>query len=438
MVVFSDRQTVTYNSAGALSPALQPNNFYTQKQNTSVVPVFVVADGAGLVQQATLLTGGAIYTNYNTNSQNLPGWDFTNATIGSAVAGPDTTLTAYPSTDNSAVVTQYSAQGLDGLVPLGELGNTFYVSFFVLKTTGATTFPCYRVTVDGGVENLCVNTNNGVITTLNGGSGSLDCGTYWYVYGTLVGGNTAGPGQTGNYYPAFGLLSNFGVQNVAAMGTTTPWGFQVTKVAQVSYIPSDATQRSGVQAATVNMTAADFDLARNGTTGVFVTARIVDTGGLLTDRISVLKVQDGQTGSTGSTGPQGPPGSAGAAKPPPVATTVGLSPISSITVPPLGTVPVDANLYGQVTGAGAGTSTWRVATEYNFGTGWFNLDNGIAGEDPGVGLNGFVYCYSSIPYTDVTAQERLVQFRATGAKVVGSDPGHNLTVTNGTSFMQVG
>jgi hypothetical protein len=61
----------------------------------------------------------------------------------------------------------------------------------------------------------------------------------------------------------------------------------------------------------VTMTEGQFASARNGTTGVIVTGSITD-GTTFSDKISVLRVQDGAVGATGATGPTGPTGPTGA------------------------------------------------------------------------------------------------------------------------------
>lgn len=70
--VLCDRQTITYDGAGALSPASQPITFTTIRQNTSATPTWSVTDINGVAQSGTLLsaTSGTSITmtaaNFNT------------------------------------------------------------------------------------------------------------------------------------------------------------------------------------------------------------------------------------------------------------------------------------------------------------------------------------------------------------------------------------
>lgn len=306
LVVISDRQTVTYDSLGVITPSTQTTTFTAQKQNTTVSPVWTVTDAAGTYLDASSLTGGTVYQNLMWNSQNIAGWDnvgIVTVTSNTTIA-PDGSLTADTATDSSAIATAVAINGIrfPTLHTPTALINYYYSACF-LKTTGAITFPAVYGTIDdvggGGVTRLiCIDTNTGQVSP---GATVLDCGYYWRVLFTVISGNTSGPGESFSLYPAYGYTSAFGVNNVAATGSCVSWGYQVTLGAQVSYIPTTTALRTGVLSPDpVTLTAANFETARGSTPGVIVTADIFDTGGYLTDRISILKVQDGSTGVTGN------------------------------------------------------------------------------------------------------------------------------------------
>jgi hypothetical protein len=310
LIVISDRQNITYSSRGIITPSTQPVNFVTQKQNTSVVPVWTIKDGAGTLLDASLLSGGVLYTNLMINSQNLA-WDASVGTISvthNSTIAPDITQTADTVTDSDAASSSYIINGLryPGGTPPIVAGETYYCSAFFLKTSGVLTFPAIKVTVDGPTAWCFINTNTGEVSS---GVTVIDCGTYWYVQFTLVSGNSIGPGQSVTFYPTYGLLSSFGSNTVSATGTCVPWGFQIIRsTGHCSYIETPSNIRTAVLANAVTLAAADFNTLRGSTYGITVNSTLVDVGGLISDKISIVKVQDGAVGDPGDPGTAGDPG----------------------------------------------------------------------------------------------------------------------------------
>jgi hypothetical protein len=338
MTVISDRQVIAYDAAGAPSPTTQTTTFATNKQNTVAVVNWSITDAAGVPRTPVTTYLSAASGDSVTMSE--PQFDAArNGTSGVIVTA--TLSDGVVITDSISVVRARSgANGVNALaafltneshtVPADSGGN-------VTSYTGASgEFMVFSGTVDvSALFTLSSAANPQSLTVGYSGNdysitGGLDAGEAGATLTIRATGSGAfagitidkvfslaksGAGAAGAAAKLMTALSDRQTIAYDETGAPTP-STQTTTFATnkqntsgtVNWTIADAngvnrtpvtSYLSAASGDSVTMSEPQFDAARNGTSGVTVTATLVD-GITLVDKISVVRVQKGATGAAGA------------------------------------------------------------------------------------------------------------------------------------------
>jgi len=180
-------------------------------------------------------------------------------TANSTIA-PDGTAVAETITDPSAVANAYVGQ--DITVANNSAG--YVLSVFVLKTVGATTFPCLELALGGGSPQIAggvvIDTNAGAIqrygTSTSVVYGRVDsCKDYWRISVGIYNNNAGNTVASCKVYPAVNTNGST-TFNVATTGSAIIWGAQLetTNTGFGTFGTANLTRTSYIATTTVAVT----------------------------------------------------------------------------------------------------------------------------------------------------------------------------------------
>jgi hypothetical protein len=335
--VTSDRQTITYDSAGSLNPSSQTITFNAIIQNSGATANWTMKTMSGTLLDASL------YLSQTTGaSVSMSAAQFNSArgtTEGIIVTATINDSGTYSDSISVVRVKQGASgtPGQDGFT--GVLTNESHTVATAPDGTGGNftnaggTFKVFKGLVDfttgqGVVYSLQsatgvavnINSSTGVYTitgmTADQGvavfranyAGTIVDKTYTIVKARAgVDGQTAkliyltsnrqtiAYDNTDTILPSQDIILTVSKQNTTA---TINWTLQTIQGSPLTA----ATYLSATSGDTVTMTATHFDAAISGTQGVIITATANDGGSTFTDSISVIKVRDGVDGTAALTG----------------------------------------------------------------------------------------------------------------------------------------
>ena len=330
LFVISDRQTISYDSSNVVTPSNQTITFTASRQNTTTPITWTVTTITGVSVDASLYlsdTTGDVVTMTGANFHLARGSSLGVIVIGTIIDGitlsdkisvvkvaagaPGTSgtdgLVGYLTNENHSVRTDSNGNGGD----FSSAGGTFRVVRGVTDiTTGNGVI--YTVQSESGVD-ASISSTTGIYTIV---SMSSDQGTVVFranISGTIVDKaytiSKAKDGVDGVSAKTIMLISDRQTIAYDKSGVVLP-NQTITLTAQkqnttatVSWTLSTitgssrsaATFLSSTTGDSITMSTTNFEGARNGTSGVIITATVTD-GTTFSDRISVVKVQDGQDG----------------------------------------------------------------------------------------------------------------------------------------------
>lgn len=236
LTLISDRQTIFYLANGSPAPSTQTVQFTTNKQNSTATVSWSVTDAAGV--------------------NRTPVTSYLSANSGDSVTMTETQFNnARNSTSGVIVIATISDGGL-----ISDKISIVRVQEGAVGAAG-----------DNGDPGADAKT----LTLLS------DRQTIYY--------NAAGAADPGTQTTTFSTNK----QNTTATVNWTIADATGTNRTPVTSFLSSATGNS------VTMTATQFNSARNGTSGVIVTATLTD-GTTISDKISIVRVQEGAVGGTGA------------------------------------------------------------------------------------------------------------------------------------------
>ena len=346
ITLLSDRQTIFYDGDDVASPSVQTTTFTANRQNTTADVVWSITDTAGNprtpVSSFLTITDDTATMNlaqFNSARNGSSGVIVT-ASVTEGVAPAEVTIS-----DKISVVKVRAGTVARGVAVSANRQNITYDSTGAVNpSTQTTTFLANRQNLSfGAVVNwslsdlagntvsvgyLSNSTGNSVFMTaanFNTARGSTngvivtasvtDAANTYTSSVTLVKVQNGAVGADGAPAKTLTVISDRQLITYSAAGSPAPSSQPITFTANkqntTGTVTWSLTDMNGVGRSTaylsaasgdtVTMTAANFDVARSGTNGVIVTGTITD-GTTFSDKISVVKTQDGATGANGSNG----------------------------------------------------------------------------------------------------------------------------------------
>jgi hypothetical protein len=321
LTLTSNAQSITYNANGALNPSSQTVTFTANLQNVTGTATFVAtAFNAAGTSLGTITLGGSgnsrtlTSTQFNTTATTQ--YVVVTATLGSLsdtttivkLADGVNNFVGYLTNENHTVATD--SAGNNGLY--SNAGGIFIVFRGLTQLTSGVTFSAVGTPAWVGIDAI-----TGVFTISDPGSNIATVilrATITAVTPNVIidQSYTITKARAGVNAKALTISSDRQTVVYNAAGTATPTTqtttFTANKQNTTATVNWSITDSSGVartpvtsflSAATgdsVTMTEAQFASARNGTSGVIVTGTLTD-GTTFTDRVSLVRIQEGQPGA---------------------------------------------------------------------------------------------------------------------------------------------
>ncbi|MFZ4165317.1 hypothetical protein [Brevundimonas sp. NPDC058933] len=361
--VIGDRAQITYNGAGAATPAVQTTTFTAQKQNTTstvnwtvtdmlgtaktpvtsflsaatgdtvtmTISQFAAARGGtqGVIVTASVTDGGKTISDKFSviraadGANGVDGNDGVDGEPGQDGVSPIVAILTNEShtvsANASGVVSSFTGAGGSMRVFEGQIERTGSATYSVVSATGVTitinaagTYTVTAMSADTGTATLRAVYNGMTvdkqytITKSRAGSPGGDGADAKLIF--LESTHIAFTYNSGSSTPNTQTTTVRATRQNTSVATT--WRtFKIDGTTEVA-LSTSYTSRSG-DVLTINQTQFNNFCSAQSTTGIVIVGQFTDGGVTFTDRVSIVQVRDGDQGPQGPTGPGGPQGPQG-------------------------------------------------------------------------------------------------------------------------------